>query len=80
MNRASDLIYVSHAKPLLSPHTRFLIIDNGAITDSWSSLVHATIMGIQAVGDSHESGHLMGDVPAMVFVAVVLWYFSNSKE
>lgn len=43
----------------------------------WSSLVHATIMGIQAIGDKHESGHLMGDVPALVLVAVVLWYFSS---
>lgn len=44
----------------------------------WSSLVHATIMGVQAVGDKHESGHLMGDVPALVLVAVVLWYLSSS--
>jgi len=44
----------------------------------WSSLVHAAIMGVQAVGDKHETGHLMGDVPALVLVAVVLWYFSGS--
>jgi hypothetical protein len=44
----------------------------------WSSLVHAAIMGVQALGDKHESGHLMGDVPALVLVAVVLWYFSGS--
>jgi hypothetical protein len=46
----------------------------------WSSLVHAAIMGVQAVGDSHETGHLIGDVPALVLVAVVLWYFSSSTE
>ena len=49
---------------------------------AWSSLVHAMIMGVQAIGDRHEGGHLMGDVPAMVVVAVVLWYLSprSSKE
>lgn len=46
----------------------------------WSSVVHATIMGIQALGDKHEVGHLMGDVPALVLVAVVLWYFSSSTD
>ena len=46
----------------------------------WSSLVHAAIMAVQATGDSHEHGHLVGDVPALVLVAVVLWYFSPSKE
>jgi hypothetical protein len=45
----------------------------------WSSLVHAAIMAVQAVGDPHEHGHLVGDVPALVLVAVVLWYFSPSK-
>ncbi|MEM9409108.1 MAG: DUF6632 domain-containing protein [Acidobacteriota bacterium] len=38
----------------------------------WSSVVHAGIMAIQAIGDHHETGHLMGDVPALVLVAVVL--------
>lgn len=46
---------------------------------AWSSLVHALIMGAQALGDSHESGHLIGDVPALVLVAVVLWYLAPSK-
>lgn len=46
----------------------------------WSSIVHATIMGVQALGDKHEGGHLMGDVPALVLVAVVLWYFSSSTD
>jgi hypothetical protein len=44
----------------------------------WSSAVHAAIMAAQALGDKHERGHLMGDVPALAFVAVVLWYFSRS--
>jgi hypothetical protein len=46
----------------------------------WSSLVHAAIMAVQALGDKQETGHLVGDVPALVLVAAVLWYFSPSKE
>ena len=46
----------------------------------WSSIVHAVIMAVQALGDKHESGHLIGDVPALVLVAAVLWYFSPSRE
>lgn len=46
----------------------------------WSSLVHAVIMGVQAFGDEHETGHLVGDVPALILVAAALWYFSPSKE
>jgi hypothetical protein len=38
----------------------------------WSSLVHAAIMAGQALNDSGERGHLLGDVPALVIVAVVL--------
>ena len=40
----------------------------------WSSIVHAAIMAMQAVFDGHESGHLIGDVPALLLVAAVLWY------
>jgi len=47
---------------------------------AWSSIVHAVIMAVQALGDKHESGHLLGDVPALVLVAAVLWYFSPSKD
>lgn len=42
----------------------------------WSSLVHAGIMAAQALGDEHETGHLVGDVPALVLVAAVLWFLS----
>ncbi len=38
----------------------------------WSSVVHGGIMTIQAVVDSSERGHLVGDVPALFLVAVVL--------
>jgi hypothetical protein len=37
-----------------------------------SSVVHATIMAVQAVTDPAEHGHLKGDVPALLLVAIVL--------
>lgn len=37
-----------------------------------SSVVHAAIMAVQAIVDPHEHGHLAGDVPALIVVAVVL--------
>lgn len=39
---------------------------------AWSSLVHAGIMTVQALGNSAEHGHLLGDVPALVIVGVAL--------
>ncbi len=39
---------------------------------AWSSIVHAGIMGVQAVRDSAERGHLLGDVPALAVVGIVL--------
>ena len=38
----------------------------------WSSLVHAGIMAAQAMSYPSEHGHLLGDVPALVIVALVL--------
>ena len=38
----------------------------------WSSVVHAAIMAVQALGDESERGHLVGDVPALLLVAIVL--------
>ncbi|HEY7205775.1 MAG TPA: DUF6632 domain-containing protein [Methylomirabilota bacterium] len=38
----------------------------------WSSVVHAVIMAVQAFGDPMERGHLLGDVPALLIVAVAL--------
>jgi hypothetical protein len=46
----------------------------------WSSIVHAGIMAAQAIGDGHETGHLIGDVPALLLVAGVLWYLNKEKE
>ncbi len=45
----------------------------------WSSIVHAGIMAVQALGDAHEHGHLIGDVPALLLVAVVLWVLMPKK-
>jgi hypothetical protein len=39
---------------------------------AWSSLIHAAIMGLQAIRDVAERGHLLGDVPALALVGVVL--------
>ncbi len=40
----------------------------------WSSAVHAVIMAVQSFGGGHHMhmGHLWGDVPALLLVAVVL--------
>jgi FtsH-binding integral membrane protein len=46
----------------------------------WSSVVHAAIMSIQAVYDSRETGHLVGDVPALLLIAAVLWYLSSAQQ
>ena len=46
----------------------------------WSSVVHALIMAAQAIGDKNETGHLLGDVPALLLVAVVLGYLAPRKE
>ena len=39
---------------------------------AWSSLVHGGIMAVQALKMPVEHGHLLGDVPALILVAVVL--------
>lgn len=38
----------------------------------WSSLVHAAIMAVQSLGSPMHEGHMLGDVPALVLVALVL--------
>ncbi|HXW55520.1 MAG TPA: DUF6632 domain-containing protein [Candidatus Cybelea sp.] len=38
----------------------------------WSSIVHAGIMAIQALTMPVEHGHLFGDIPALVVVAILL--------
>ena len=46
----------------------------------WSSVVHAGIMSLQASYDPHEVGHLVGDVPALLLIAAVLWYLSSASQ
>jgi len=38
----------------------------------WSSVAHATIMAVQTIGKPAEHGHWIGDIPALLIVAVVL--------
>ena len=45
-----------------------------------SSVVHAGIMAAQSIHDSHETGHLIGDVPALLLVAAVLWFLYPAKQ
>ena len=42
----------------------------------WSSVVHALIMAYQSFADGAERGHLVGDVPALLLVAIVLAAFT----
>src|SRR5215813_11804496 len=38
----------------------------------WSSVVHAGIMAAQSLVNAEHRGHLLGDVPALLIVAVLL--------
>jgi hypothetical protein len=38
----------------------------------WSSVVHAAIMAVQSFDSGHAMGHLVGDVPGLLLVAIVL--------
>ena len=38
----------------------------------WSSAVHGALMGVQALSDTAERGHLVGDAPALILVAIIL--------
>ena len=38
----------------------------------WSSLVHAAIMAVQAFASPTHEGHMLGDVPALLLIAIVL--------
>jgi hypothetical protein len=42
----------------------------------WSSIIHASIMAVQAAIDPAERGHLLGDVPALFLVAIVLGFLA----
>ena len=38
----------------------------------WSSVVHAGIMAVQAITQPEQRAHLVGDVPALIVVALAL--------
>src|SRR5215468_2522296 len=38
----------------------------------WYSAVHAAIMAVQALANPDQSGHLWGDVPALLLIAMLL--------
>ncbi len=44
-----------------------------------SSVVHAAIMTAQSFGSGHHMGHLWGDVPALLLVAIVLSVLVSSS-
>ena len=46
----------------------------------WSSVVHAAIMAVQSFGHGDHMGHLLGDVPALLLVAVVLGGLANASR
>ncbi|HEX4266716.1 MAG TPA: DUF6632 domain-containing protein [Steroidobacteraceae bacterium] len=46
----------------------------------WSSLVHAGIMAAQAIVYAEHRGHLLGDVPALLLVAIVLAVLMPAKS
>lgn len=43
----------------------------------WSSLAHGLIMLVQALRDPAETGHLVGDVPAIILVGLVLAWLTR---
>ena len=37
----------------------------------WSSVVHGGLMAVQSFNDVEERGHLLGDVPALILIAII---------
>ncbi len=46
----------------------------------WSSVVHAVVMGAMAFADPAEAGHQVGDVPALLLVAIALGVLMRRAE
>lgn len=46
----------------------------------WSSVAHGLIMAVQAVIDPTERGHFLGDIPALLLVAIVLGFLVSRDE
>ena len=45
----------------------------------WSSIVHALIMAVQSYGPGMHMGHMVGDVPALLLVAIILGGLTYSR-
>lgn len=45
----------------------------------WSSIVHGSIMFVQAIVDETDRINLLGDIPAIFLVAFVLWYLMPKR-
>jgi hypothetical protein len=46
----------------------------------WSSLVHAGIMAVQSFQSPEHGGHMLGDVPALLLVAIVLSWLVHTDR
>jgi uncharacterized membrane protein len=46
----------------------------------WSSIVHASIMTVQALTNSEHHGHLLADIPALVLAAAVFSVLLPRRE
>ena len=46
----------------------------------WSSVLHALVMGWQAIVQPIHRGHLIGDVPALLVIAAVLGTLMNREQ
>jgi len=43
----------------------------------WSNIVHAAIMAAQALANPDQTGHLSGDVPALLVLAAILAFLTK---
>ena len=39
---------------------------------AWSSIAHGAIMAVQAIRDTAERGHFLGDIPVLILVGIIL--------
>jgi len=46
----------------------------------WSSIVHAAIMAVQSFNGAGHMGHLVGDAPALILVALVFGLLAKSQK
>jgi hypothetical protein len=46
----------------------------------WSSVVHAVVMAWEAIRNPMMQGHLYGDVPALLLIALVLGLLTNRSS